>query len=174
VLALPHHSNKSRPVAEKQTHPISKRADELLDRLKKAGDTLTGREFGSLIVDTIRASGVSIVSTSDQADKGIDLAVWSDDLSPWVGNPLLIELKVRPSGPSDLSASAEVLTRALSSSGMLWGLLIYHGSPIDPSSVSAPPNVLILQAETFIKDLRETGFGDLVHRLRNQRVHGGS
>ena len=174
VLAVPHHGTKSRPAAEKQTHPIGEQADELLARLRKAGDRLAARDFEALIVDAIRASGVPIVSTSDQADKGIDLAVWSDDLSPWVGNPLLVELKVRPSGPADLSASAAVLTRALSSSGMLWGLLIYHGNAIDPSSVPVPPNVLSLRAETFINDLREVGFGDLVRRLRNQRVHGGS
>jgi len=172
VLAVSHHGTKSRPAAEKQTHPIGKRADELLARLAQAGARLSASDFETLIVDTIRASGVPIVTTSDQPEKGVDLAVWSDDLFPWVGIPLLVQLKVRPAGPSDLTASAEVLRNALSSSGMLWGLLIYHGSRFDPSSVSAPLNVLPLQAESFINELRTVGFGDLVRRLRNERVHG--
>jgi hypothetical protein len=172
VLASPRRGARSRPVAEKQTHPINERANELLDRLRKAGETLSRQEFTSIIEDAIRASGVSIVSISDQPDQGVDLAVWSNDLSPWVINPLPIALKVRPSGPSDLSAAAELLTRALSWSEMLWGLLIYQGSPIDPACWSSPPNVLTLQAETLIKELRKVSFGDVVRRLRNQRVHG--
>ena len=123
MLAVPHHGVKPRPRAEKQTHPIGQRADELLSRLRGTDGALTWGDFETLIVDAIRASGVQIVSTSDQADKGIDLAVWCDDLSPWIGNPLLVELKIRalPSLAA-LRAWADRLTCAISSGGMLWGL----------------------------------------------------
>jgi hypothetical protein len=116
---------------------------------------------------------VPIVSTNDLADQGADLAVWSDDLAPWIGLPLLVQLKAHPAGPSDLSAAASRAADALAGPGMLWGLLLYHGSPIDPAKIQAPPNVLPLQAKAFLEELRETGFGDLVRRLRNQQVHGG-
>jgi len=172
VLAAPRQGTKSRPTAEKQTHPIGERAEELLSRLKNADGKLTGDDFERIIVDAIRASGVQILSSSEQADKGIDLAVWSNDLSPWMVNPLLIQLKLRPSTFYDFSASIMLLKHSVISGGMMWGLLIYQGSNFDLSNFPTAHNVLILQAENFIEELRTVGFGDLIRRLRNQRVHG--
>ena len=120
-----------------------------------------------------KADKAGILQQNDQGVKGINLAVWSDDLAPWVGNPLLVELKVGPSKATVLSAAASGIAQALAGSGMLWGLLVYSGPAIDPESIQAPANVLPLQAEKFLSDLRDVGFGDLVRRLRNQRVHGG-
>ncbi len=37
----------------------------------------------------------------------------------------------------------------------------------------AVPNILSISSEDFIERLRKTSFGELVRRLRNQRVHGG-
>lgn len=172
ILATPRQAGKSRPAAEKQTHALGKRAQAFLAQLKEAGDALTADDFETLIADVIRASGVQILSTSEQAQNGINIAVWSNDLSPWVVNPLLIQLKLRPRTARELTDSAELLRRSLSPSGMLWALLLYHGSAVEPSIVPTPPNVLLLRAETFIEELQTIGFGDLVRRLRNQRVHG--
>jgi hypothetical protein len=57
---------------------------------------------------------------------------------------------------------------------MRWGLLIYNGPTLAPASVPCPPNVLLIQAEKFVESLRDIGFGDLIRRLRNERVHGGA
>ena len=118
---------KSRRIAEKQTHPISEDAPRLLSQLRERDGQLTETEFENVIVEAIRASGVQIISSGVPTHHGIDFAVWSNDLSPWMINPLLIQLKLRPSTPFDLSASSMHLRYAIHSGGMLWGLLIYHG-----------------------------------------------
>ena len=47
-------------------------------------------EFEKVISDAIKGSGADVVVESPDQDRGADLAVWSDVLEPFVGNPLLI------------------------------------------------------------------------------------
>jgi len=80
--------------------------NQLLEHAKQlqgqttATDQTAVRIFAALLIaDAIRASGVPIVSTSRKGDHVVDLAVWSDDLAPWVGNPLVVEPGVRTGMP---------------------------------------------------------------------------
>ena len=55
------------------------------------------------------------------------------------------------------------------------GLLIYAASDgnIDEEAVH-DPRILVFSLEDFLHLLKENGFGDLVRRARNVRVHGVS
>jgi hypothetical protein len=170
-LAAPPKGGRPRSSAAKQTNPIGDQADGLLARLRLP--ELTPLDFEQMIADAIRASGVPIVSVSQEADtRNVDLAVWSNDLAPWIMNPLVIELKLRPLTATELGDVANQLSASVASSGLPWGLLIYHGPPVERLSVTLPPNVLVMHAEGFLDGLRDTGFSDLVKGLRKRRVHG--
>ena len=53
-----------------------------------------------------------------------------------------------------------------------WGMLIYLRSSVNVAKEVRLPNILTISAEELLTCLRDASFGDLVRRLRNQRVHG--
>jgi hypothetical protein len=103
----------------------------------------------------------------------VDFAVWSDDLPPWIGNPLAIELRRQLRGTADVNVAVGQLNQGMARGNMQWGMLIYLHSLIDVANAVVAPNIISISAEQFLESLRNTSFGDLVRQLRNQRVHGG-
>jgi hypothetical protein len=170
-LKVPHHGTKPSPTADR-SKPIGDLADVLLARLRGPADALSQAEYEAIIAEAIQASGVTSVSRGNSGHEFVDMAVWSDDLSPWVDNPLPIELRMRVGNSTDLSESAKRLLRRIGEAGMKWGLLIYHQPETDMPNVWMMPNILCVPAEEFIEELKDAGFGKLVRGLRNRRVHG--
>src|SRR5262249_13502953 len=116
ILKVPHHRTEPPTTPSRRTHPLGARADELLAQLRAAGDTLRAADLEAIIVQAIRDSGVTAVSQGTAEDRYVDLAVWSDDLSPWVGNPLPIEVRLALKGKADVNAAVGHLMQALAGS----------------------------------------------------------
>lgn len=171
ILKIPR-GTKASLSATRRTHPIGALADELLTQLRAPGDTLREPDLEQVIARAIRASGVATVSQAEGADRGIDLAVWSDDLSPWVGNPLPIELCITLR-KSDLHAVLRSLAMSIARRGMTEGLLIYLRADADLTWPVVFPNILHLPADQFIEQMRSKSFGEVVRGLHNQRSHRG-
>jgi hypothetical protein len=91
-----------------------------------------------------------------------------------VGNPLLIEVKLRLRGQSDARNVLNKLALHLSASGTRWALLLYGEGPTpqDQAQITTPPNVLVLSLRSLLEALRTHAFPEVVRDLRNQRVHG--
>jgi hypothetical protein len=160
-----------------KTKPIGPLADELLSRVRGAG-ALSREDLEEVIRAAIAASGGAIISSSsvwsqsgDQAH--LDLAIWSDDFEPWIGNPLMIGVDSALRDRLALKVALDQLTRSLDDTHTGWGLLIYRGPdfPLD-DEVALHPRVFVLKLEQFLDKLRETGLGDLLRGLRKLRVHG--
>jgi hypothetical protein len=172
ILKAPQLGMRPSSTPPRRTHPLGARADELLEQLRAPGDKLRVDEFEAIIAQAIRESGVTAVAQGTDQDKRVDLAVLCDELSPWIGNPLLIDLCLAARNRGALETSVKQLVRALAGGSMLWGMLIYYRADIDVAQAVTTPNILCLSAEEFLEALRETSFGDLIRRLRNERVHG--
>jgi hypothetical protein len=173
ILAIPHLPTASPPTPTKRGRPIGDRADDLLARLRDEGEGANDRVLEEVVGRAIRESGVAGIESGER-DLGVDFVVWSEDLSPWVGNPLAIELRQQVRGGADVSAAVGHLTQAMARRRIPWGLFIHGHSTLDVWNAIAVPNILAISAEDFIERLRTMSFGKLVQRLRNQRVHGGS
>ena len=152
---------------------LAMRADSLLDRLALALQTNDGRLLESIVAEAIRESGADVVVESPERDRGADLAVWSDVLQPFVGNPLLIETKLRINDRHSADVTFRQIDSFLGASGTKWGLLIFGDGP-DPEEKfwrNCPPNVLVIPATTLFNSLRNRAFPEVVRDLRNRRVH---
>jgi hypothetical protein len=173
ILEIAHHGTKPATSPLKRTRPLGDRVDALLAQLTARGEDISTEDLASIIRSAIEESGVTTISAGDARDRGIDFAVWSDDLSPWVGNPIAIELRrVLPSRTAALAILAQ-MARGMERGDMPWGLLIYVHSATNLDNVTPVPNIILMSAQEFLQSLRATSFGDLIRRLRNQRVHGG-
>jgi hypothetical protein len=173
MLAAPHHGSAKTSGAPRRTQPLGARADRLLEQARASGEEIGKEEFAAIVTSAIRESGVASVEQGDRADRAVDLVVWSDDLSPWVGNPLAVELVPRWRRGGDIAAKATPMMQAMARYGIPWGLLICGFSDLEVAAGPTLPNVIPVSLEHFLKGLRDTGFGDLVRMLRNRRVHGG-
>jgi hypothetical protein len=149
-------------------------ADLIITSLRSALDANDRRGVERLVVQALRGAGADIVSEASNPDLGADIAVWSDALQPFIGNPLLIEVKSRI-GTDEIRRAADQLFTAVASSGGSWGLLLYgRGSEeLSPSPRGLPPTILTSPIEELIQQLRTRSFAEVVRDLRNQRVHGG-
>ena len=129
-----------------------------------------------IIVEALEASGISTLSVGEkQGEARIDIAVWSNDLEPWVRNPLLIEVKTSLSGKGELDALVNRFANAFRPGSVDWALVIYGDAApyVEDRLKALHPHILLLSAEDFLASLRDTAFGDLIRKLvRNQARHG--
>lgn len=176
VLSAPERPERAPALQRSRLTGLGSKADHLialLDRSLASGD---GHSIEKVVVDALRASGADVVVASRKRDAGADFAVWSDVLEPFVGNPLLIEVKARIRGKADAHRVLQQLSSYLGASGSRWALLLYGDGPGPENQVwsEGPPNVLVLSLRSLLESLRTRAFPELVRDLRNQRVHGSS
>jgi hypothetical protein len=166
VLSAPNRRQSPGQKPPKQTHPLGPQAEGPLSEAAGASP----HRLEEIVWDAIARSGVSIHS---RPQEGV-MALWSDDLEPWVSNPLLVTVKAELQ-TQDLLAAVEQVRQALAKRGAEWGLLLYSG-PIPKAvgeSLQGSP-VLAISIPDFLHALREEGFADIVLRLRNRRAPGGA
>jgi hypothetical protein len=165
LLAAPEPTSRFTSPA-KESRPLGPSAENYLHGLA----SVKYAELELLITKALKEAGVDVLATSSNSDIGVDLAIWSEPLQPFVGNPLLVEIKTRLPTSKAAAAAAQQLAKHVTAAGGLWGLLLYAIGPDEPKSL--PPNVLALPVEELFRRLRRESFDDIVRDLRNRRVHG--
>lgn len=163
-------------IQSKPFQGLGAKADDLIAVLERSLATSDWQSVEQVVSDALRASGADVVVTSQDRDFGADFAVWSDVLEPFVGNPLLVEVKARIRGKAEAARAMRQLASYVGASGSRWALLLYGEGP-DPDSqpwMGGAPNILVLPLRSLLDALRTRGFPELVRDLRNRRVHGTS
>jgi hypothetical protein len=145
----------------------------LLSRLNLASGSGTEQELEKIVSEALRLSGTDIVVESPQRHRGADLAVWSDVLEPFVGNPLLIEIKRKITDKKLAARTFKKLQSYLAASDTKWGMLLYLDGPPpdDPLWHACPQNILWMPMRQLLEALRNRAFPEIVRDLRNHRVH---
>lgn len=176
VLSAPEPVKRVRPKQGLAAAGLGHKTDELMATLERLLAGHDWRSVEQVVADALRASGADVVVTSPSPSIGVDLAVWSDVLEPFVGNPLLVEVKARIRGESDANDAVRQLASQVGASGSRWALLLYGEGPPSEAGVwaSGPPNVLTLSLRALLESLRTHAFSEVVRDLRNRRVHGSS
>ena len=112
-LLAPSRAEERATSRSKDFHPLGDMADTLLaevDHILTSGDW---RSLEATIATALRESGADVVVAGPNSDYGADLAVWSDVLEPFVGNPFLIEIKARIPGRNAAELSLHQITSYL-------------------------------------------------------------
>jgi nucleoside 2-deoxyribosyltransferase len=170
-----------RPAKRKATHflskslPIGQLADELIAKIESLGERATEKDITNIIVSALHASHVAVVEFARSRDIiSADISIWDDELDPWVGNPFLIEIKVRFTSQAQVIASLNEVSTYLEKSNAYWALVLYVKGP--PSAPDLPEvsasTVFFLEVREFLERLRTNSFGEIIRDLRNRRVHG--
>jgi hypothetical protein len=173
-LSAPEDREPERSRVPFERKALGPQADLLLERLtqwRRVGD---GRTLEGIVGDALRNAGTDVVVESPERERGADLAVWSDVLQPFVGNPLLVEVKSRVEDRASARSASEQLVGYIAKSGARWALLLYGDGPSSsaPQWSATPPNVLVMSVEELLRSLRDRAFPEVIRDLRNARVHG--
>lgn len=169
------------PFSPKQ-HPIGDFADKLLERLDALGDKIKEIEVVDLVKLALQESGISIITQSptpiverrqDAKAARADLALWSDEFSPWIGNPLLIEVKVFRQGRIRISDVVEQVLAYLQPDATRSALILYLGEPsLQTLSPRIYPSIFYMEVRELFTQLRTKSFARILIDMRNRRVHG--
>jgi hypothetical protein len=157
------------PVAELPVGPL---ADRLLQQLEEAGDSISPQHLESVVHTALRASGIAAIARSDESKLGIDFAVWSDSLNPWLGAPLLVEVKKRIGSRAEASRLLDEMAAYVQQANVQWALLLYLKATGFPSDLDRDPQrpVLVLSVRDLLNGLRERSFGEIVRELWDRRA----
>jgi hypothetical protein len=174
VMSAPPLGRDRRP-ASSQTFALGGKADTLIAKLRRSLADANFAEVEAVVAEALRDSGTDAIASSTGHDVGADFAVWSDVLEPFVGNPLLIEVKAKLTSKTAASKAFRQLATYMDKSGSRWALLLYGEGPRDEKELSSSlPNVLVLSVQSLLENLRTQSFPELVRDLRNRRVHGAT
>jgi hypothetical protein len=96
-------------------------------------------------------------------------------LGTYVGNPLIVEVKRALHTVDAVHQALAQLTHYISTSGALWGLLLYaHGPDLARIAVEVrqATRIIALSIDELLERLRSRSFFDIIRDLRNRKVHG--
>jgi hypothetical protein len=129
LLSSPDNAPNAAPSKSFESVGLGPEADSLIVRLDQALLSENPRALEAAIADAIKKSGADVVVESPEPGRGADLAVWSDVLESFVGNPFLIEIKLRIKDKKGADETLKRLNSVLGASATRWALLIYGDGP---------------------------------------------
>jgi nucleoside 2-deoxyribosyltransferase len=169
LLAAPVPTSRPQRSPERVGRPIGAFAEQLLDRLDSEHAQADGQALEQLVIEAVLASGASVATPlpEDNGDHA-DIAVWSDDLEPWVGNPLLIQVKGHIKGERDAAVARSVLMSSAEQGRGGLAIVLYGGgpSPEDAAAFSSP-SVLFMGLRDFLERLRSHRLVDVILPVRD-------
>jgi predicted nucleotide-binding protein len=161
-----------RTSTEQKSKPLGRAAAALKAEVERMGVNASEVELLQVIRRALELSNVENITERHTPERGfgVDFAVWSDDLVPFVGSPLLIELKQQITSPRAI----ETLKHSALASPGSWLLLLYlHAEdPVLDRANRAIPNLIAISITGLLDALTKSSLTDVIRRLRNQRVHG--
>ncbi|QCR24521.1 hypothetical protein [Pontibacter sp. SGAir0037] len=117
---------------------------------------------------------LNYVENNTNKDKGIDFALWSDNLGKVLGNPIIVELKYGRLDRSRLENAENQIKRYINISDAKVGLLLYidrdNNRPKIKSSLA--PLIISYDLEDFVNELIKNSFEALLLNQRNKIAHG--
>jgi hypothetical protein len=157
----------------REGRPLGSKADDFIAELKRSGAEMRGAELENLVSEILRATGVTAVTQSPFPDKGADLAVWSDDLQPITGNPLLVEVKSAIRNRTQLTQAIDQVERFRRQTGSRIALLLVNTAITALCAAPSPGGVIAVTVAELIDHLRTKTFSETIRELRNKRLHSG-
>ncbi len=118
---------------------------------------------------------ITSVSNSNSIDKGIDLAIWIDELQKSIQNPLLIEFKKTIKNDNSITKIYSQMNNYLNATNSNLGLVLYKEILINnlEKYENRYPLILFLSLEKFIQLIATNELTSYILNKRNTLAHKG-
>jgi nucleoside 2-deoxyribosyltransferase len=173
ILNAPEYETKQKARLLEKTKPLGDLADDLLKRLDSLSETPSERNVLVIVQEMLEASGVETRREPNYQNSYPDFAVWIDELEPYFGNPILIEVRARIHTGGQAKYVVNQVLRYMSLSNVR--AVIVFATQISSEAMqiaSSYPNLYFFDLHDFLKHLRQESLGQLIRNERNARVHG--
>jgi nucleoside 2-deoxyribosyltransferase len=173
VINAPEHETNQKARLLDKSKPLGDLADDLLKRLDSLGETPAERDIEGIVQGMLEASGVETRTQPKYPDIHPDFAVWIDELEPYFGNPILIEVKRQIDTDRQAKYVVEQVLHYMSLSNVK--AVIVFAAQISSEAMkvaSSYPNLYFFDLHDFLKRLRQESLGHLIRNERNARFHG--
>lgn len=173
IINAPEHETNPKARLLDKSKPLGDLADDLLKRLDSLGETPSERDVEYIVREMLEASGIPTRTQQKYPDIHPDFAVWIDELEPYFGNPILIEVKRRLHTDRQAKYVVEQVLHYISLSNVR--AVIVFAAQISSEAMkvaSSYPNLYFFDLHDFLKRLRQESLGQLIRNERNARVHG--
>lgn len=146
--------------------PLGIQADVLLQHLESVNKAATPWGLEHVVESILHYTGVTPVASNFQhSGPAFDFAAWIDELEPYIGNPVAIEVA------RDLNEhTIERLFDSLSLGAAQWVVLIYLNEP--DVMIQLPPTILAFNIRELLQRLRTRSLPAIIRDRRNEIVHG--
>jgi hypothetical protein len=173
ILNAPDQDTTNRPQLLDKSKPLGTLADDLLDRLQDSIETVSEKNVEDVVREMLEASGIQARVDQKYSSAHPDVVVWIDELEPYLGNPILIEIKSFIDTVSQAKYITDQLLRYMAISNVK-NVIIFatHLSSEAMEFVASFPNLYFFDICEFLKQLRQESLGQVIRKERNARVHG--
>lgn len=139
--------------------------------LRKQGH---GKELEKLIEEIFKTIQLNYVENSTNKEKGVDFALWSDELGKIIGNPIIVEVKYGNLNRPIIRDAEQQLHKFVNKTDAKVAILLYldkNGKKYNIKS-SLSPLIIGYDIEDFVNGLLNHSFEKLVLSQRNKIAHG--
>jgi hypothetical protein len=163
-----------KPASRNATKISRSRAMVEFETLPKGSGSERALAFERFVIALLAQAGIPAVSQSGSPDKGVDLAIWLDEVENSIGNPILAELKANKMPPHLWQKVVDRLRQSLLQTHSYCGLVISGGELPSQASAVIPsmPLIMAFSAYDLIDLLSKGELPAEIIRRRNMAVHG--
>ncbi|GEQ87453.1 hypothetical protein ULMS_29610 [Patiriisocius marinistellae] len=117
---------------------------------------------------------LNYVENNTNKDKGIDFALWSDNLGKVIGNPIIFELKYGRLNKARLENAENQIRKYIEVSDAKVGVLLYLDTENKRHKIKSSlyPLIISYDLEDFVNELIENSFDTILLNKRNKIAHG--
>lgn len=172
ILNAPRQEKNNKERLPNKTKPLGSVAHDLLNKLNNLEDTLLERNVQDIVQAMLEASGIPTIR-QQKFNRRFDFAVWIDELEPYFGNPILIEVEREIITEMQAKYIAEnILHHAHLSNVRAVIIFASRMSREAVEFVSSYFNLYFFDLNDFLRRLHEESLGQIIRNERNARVHG--
>lgn len=165
---------KQRAEPKPYNNDVKDNLHSYIEQIRKLREYGSGRELEHVIEEIFKTIRLSYVENETNKDRGVDFALWNDELGKILGNPMIVEVKYGNISRNTFQRAEDQINRYIEKTDAKVALLLYldkEGKRYKIKS-SLYPLLISYDIEDFANDLLTHSFENLILAQRNKIAHG--
>lgn len=153
---------------------IKSNLKSFLSQIRTLRDKGHERELEYIVEEVFKTINLNYVQNLTSADKGVDFALWNDELGRVIGNPIIVEVKYGNLSQATFNKAEYQIKRYTERSDAKLALFLYldKGNKRYKIKSSLHPLIISYDLEDFVHDLINQSFENIILTHRNKIAHG--
>jgi len=145
-----------------------------LPQIRQLREIGTGQEMETIVEDILKTLKLNYVDNTTSRDKGVDFAIWNDELARVIGNPIIIEVKYGNLSNDRFENAEQQIRKYIEKSDAKIALLLYIDKTNKRHKIKSTLSPLFISydLEDFTNELINSTFERIVLKERNKIAHG--